>query len=229
LPADGVREDLHNLILRELGRQWGRSAAELGVDDDSNWCVVGNACMLLTPIATVDGTLPVILEVMRQSPAFLEYNFADSTDVFLNPVLYMLVKDNPLLMKSYLLEPGLTYYFKLATLELLEDIAKSSSKMRPVIVGMAVELLQKYEPDLAERSICDGAVVAFAIGILVGTGSVDYLPLIEEIYATGLVDESCKGSINVVRREIRNPHWGFMLPDTDLYTLRDRYKRFIEQ
>lgn len=86
---------------------------------------------------------------------------------------------------------------------------------------MTVELLNEYKADLPERTICDGTVTAFAIGILVSLGDIEHLPLIEEIYATGLVDEACEGRIEEVRRNIRNPWPISHLPATNPRDIRD--------
>jgi len=223
LPKDKVREDLHNLILRELGRQWGKDYGELQDDTENNWCVVGNANMFLTRVGTVQDTLPVVLETMRQSQDFFEFNFSDCNDLLLDPVLFVLIKDNPRLLMPFLLEEGLSYSSKMIALELLEHIAIHIPQVRQDIVDMTVEVLEEYKIDLPVRKICDGAVVGFAIGILVGCGAVEHLPLIEELYETGLVDEFCEGHIEEVRESILSLREGLPLPPTDPYIIRDRY------
>lgn len=223
LPHDKLREDLQNIILRELGRQWGKTADELGESETCNWCTVGSSLMFLTVAATVEETLPVVLEVMRQSPESYDFNFCDSSSLLLDPVLCVLIKDNPRLLKPFLLEKGLNYEFKISALELLEHIARCRPQVRQEIIDMTVELLSVYKSDLPARTVCDGSVTAFAIGILISTGAVEHLPLIEEIYATGLVDESCEGHIDEVRSSIRNPWSCRPLPPMDPYSIRDRY------
>lgn len=227
LPADYVRDDLQNLILREMGLQWGKTKNEL--EDANNYLIVGNALMFLTKFAIVDETLPVVLEVMRQSEAFEDFNFGDIPEKLLGPVLCILVKDNPRLLTPFLLEPGLFYSFKMFVLELLCHIAQHCPEMRQEIIDMTVELLSKYKEDLPNRTICDGTITAFAISILVGVGAVEQLPLIEELYATGLVDESCEGHIEGVRETIQNPHVIFDLPPMDPYSIRDEYIKFISR
>ncbi len=221
LPEDKLRADLQSLVLYELGRQWGKSAGELDDEAPDDWCVLSNSLVFLTNVATVNETLPVVLEVMRQSSEFREYNFGDASDLLLDPVLCALVKDNPRLLKSFLLEKGLSPEFKSSVLELLEHIARNCPEIRQEIIDMTVELLKEYKADLSERTICDGTVTAFAIGILVSLGDIEHLPLIEEIYATNLVDEVCEGHIDEVRRSIRNPWSAFPLPAMDPRDLRD--------
>jgi len=226
-PAETAREDLHNLVFREMGIQWGKSLDELDKDDTNNWSVVGNAFMFLTKFGTIEETLPVVLEVMRQSEEFKEYNFGDMSNHFLCPVLCTLVKDNPRLLKPFLLESGLYYSYKLEVLELLEHIAQHCPEVKQDIVDMTVEVLKEYKEDLPTRTICDGSVAAFAIGVLVGVGASEYLPLIEDLYATGLIDEACEGHIEEVRRTIRHPSTIFDLPPMDPFGVWYAYKNTI--
>jgi len=227
LPSDMAREDLHNLVLREIGIQWGKTANELSEDESCNWNVVGNAFMFLTKFGTVEETLPIVLETMRQNEGFLDYNFCDVCNILLHPVLCTLVKDNPRLLKPYLLEPGLYYFFKIVTFELLEQIAKHCPEVKKEIVEMTVEVLKEYKKDLPTRTICDGTVAAFAIGVLVGNGASEYLPLIEDLYATGLIDEECEGHIEEVRSRIQRPSSIYDLPPMDPYGVLKEYKKII--
>jgi len=227
LPEDEARHDLHNLILYELGQQWGKDSQELEADTTRDYFTIGNSLMFLTHFGTPDETLPVVFEVMRQNEDFRDYNFGDCSDLLLNPVLYVLTKDNPRHFMPYLLEEGLAQGFKIAALELLEHIAQNNSQQRQVIIDMAVELLAEYKKDLPQRTICDGSVVAFAIGILVGTGASEHLPLIEEIYATGLVDEAVDGHISDVRKLINSYSNPWKLPKTDPYSIRDSYREML--
>ncbi|MBQ0007413.1 MAG: hypothetical protein KBT40_01655 [bacterium] len=224
-PADLLRKELHNLVLRELGRQWGKTRDELDDNEDNSWNIVGNAFMFLTKVATVEDTLPVVLEVMRQDMAFKDFNISDSAGILLYPILCVLVKDNPRLLKSYLLEPGLNTSFKNAAFELLEYVAEHCPQSRQENVDMIVEVLNEYKKDLPYRKICDGTVTAFAISVLVGAGAVEHLPLIEELYATGLIDETLEGHIEVLRNTIKNPEIVFDLPPMDPYDIRDKSKK----
>lgn len=221
LPEDKLRADLQNLVLCELGRQWGKSAKELDEEAPGNWCILSNSLVFLANVANVNETLPIVLEVMRQSSEFREYNFGDASDLLLDPVLCVLVKDNPCLLKPFLLEKGPSPEFKASALELLEHIARNCPEVRQEIIDMTVELMNEYKADLPERTICDGTVTAFAIGILISVGAVEHLPLIEEIYATGLVDEACEGRIDEVRKSIRNPWPVYPLPTTNPRDIRD--------
>lgn len=81
LPADTLREDLHNLVLRELYRQTIK-----GKDNRrKNWQIIGNAFMFLVKVGNVESTLPIVLEVLRQDEDVITYNFGDFASCLLTP------------------------------------------------------------------------------------------------------------------------------------------------
>ena len=79
------------------------------------------------------------------------------------------------------------------------------TRMRKNIPELTAEILELYKENLPKHTICDGGCTAFGIDVLVSLGAAEYLPLIEELYATGLVDEYVLGPIKSVRKKIRNP------------------------
>lgn len=229
IPADELREDLQNIILREIGRQWRKNSDGITDGDSEEDWITANALVFMMICATVEDTLPVVLELMRQKEDFRGRCIGDLDSILLEPVLFELIKDRPSILKPYLLEPGLNTYSKQEALELLERMAYFCPQLRTEIVEMTVELLHEYKRDLPQRTICDSDVTAMAIGILVRAGAVEYLPLIKELYDTGLIDEWFLGSMKVITEDIQNPHEPLPLPPTDPYAIREAYIKFYRQ
>ena len=227
LPHDTLREDIHQLILWEIGQQWGKDMEDFEKDGDtSDWHIIGNALMLLIEAGNASQTLPVLLEVMRQNDDFIEYNFADIMDEITWPLLYKFCKDNPETLKPFLLEPGLTQHAKNIAIECLTNIAGNYPKAKERIINMTAEILKAYKEDLPSHTICDGGCTAFAIGVLVELGAKEHLPLIEELYATQLVDETIMGPIKDIRKYIRKPQRDFLPIHQTAYELLDFLKSF---
>lgn len=228
LPADSVREDLHSLIMLQIGLQWGKSGKALD-SKGINWPTVSNSLTFLTQIGTVEETLPIILEVLRQSEDFLEFNFGDIPNILLSPAIYSLCKERPSLLMPFLLEKGPDARGKIQVLELLEYMAQNLPELREELVEMAKTLLEEYSKDLPSRTICDGTVVAFAIGIPLALKATELQPLVEVLYATELVDESIYGHIDNIQDYFRKGLHDYKLPMTDPRKIRDAYIRFIKQ
>lgn len=224
LPEDKLRADLQSLILYEIGSQWDKSAPELDKEVPHHWNIVSNSFLFLKEVATIEETFPVVLEVMRQSFDFYEYNFGWKPKTFLFPILYVLLKDNPCLIKPFLMEKGLCQEFKIITFEVLECIAMNHFNVQQEIIEMTLELLNEYKADLEERTICDGTVTAYALEILISLGKSEYLPLIEEFHATNLVDNLYRDGIKEIRKQIQHPRRVIPIFKMNPYKLRKIYQ-----
>lgn len=225
LPRDSVREDLHALIMQQIGLQWGKSDDEL-YEGDFNWETVGNSLMFLTKVGTKEYTTPVVLEILRQSYDFWEFNFGDIANILLYPVLYVFYKDNPSALMPFLLEQGPDHRAKICVLELLEYMALGHPELKEEFSMMARTLLEAYKEDLPERTICDGTIVAFAIGIPMALQDTELLPIVEDLYASGMVDEHVNGNIEEVREYFHSGIYPHSLPPTDPYGIRAEYMDF---
>ena len=229
LPAGTLREDLHQLILHELGKQYGKNNEQLGEDKtNANWNTIGNSFMFLTKVGNMDDTLPVLLEYLRQNDDVVYFNEGDCGQILVKPLVYRFLMEDPLCFKSYLLEKGLGASAKNEILEYISEIACDEPSIRKPVLEMMHEVLSKYQVDLPCHTMCDGTVISFAIGVPIELNAVDFLPLIEDIYATGMVNESVEGSIEAVRERIMQPIRPDMhrIPYGDIPALVEKYKDF---
>lgn len=227
LPEETLREDLHALIMQQIGLQWGKTGDELD-EKGISWKTVGNSLMFLTKVGTIEDTFPVVLEILRQSDEFITFNFGDIPDELLYPVIYTLCKDNPSILIPFLLEEGLCPRAKKIVLELLQHMADNHPEMREEFLSISKTLLEAYKEDLPDRTICDGGVVAFAISIPLALKATELQSLAEELYETGLVDEGVYGHIDELRECFIEGLHHYNLPATDPYSIRDAYINFIE-
>ena len=185
--------------------QWGKTNDDYNKETDtSNWNTIGNAMMFLIDAGNEE-TVDVVLETLRQSDDFLDFNYGDIMDYFVKPLLFIHCKDNPARLKPFLLEEGLTSHAKNNVFGALTTIGLRVAEQRENILVLTAEILELYKENLPKHTICDGGCTAFGIDVLVSLGAAEYLPLIEELYATGLVDEYVLGPIKSVRKKIRNP------------------------
>ena len=205
LPQETLREDLHSLILQELGKQYGASKEKLQEDDTLNWWIIGNSIMCLCDVGTQEDSLPVVLEVMRQNSDVLDFNIGDMSDLFITSVIWNLCKDEPTALLPFLLEEGLSSWGKSDVIVALQTIGEHYSKSRQAVVDVFRTLFIAYTEDLPQRKICDGGLVGTLATAVVSMGAKELLPLIEEAYATGLVDEMVCGDITSIRKEIEKP------------------------
>lgn len=227
LPTETLREDLHALIMQQIGLQWGKTGDELD-EKEISWETVGNSLIFLTKVGTIEDTFPVVLELLRQSDDFISFNFGDIPETLLTPVIYTLCKDNPSMLIPFLLEEGPCPRAKIIVLDLLQHMADNHPEMCEEFLSISKTILEAYKIDLPNRTICDGSVVAFAISIPLALKATELQPLAEELYKTGLVDEGVYGHIDELREYFIEGLHHYKLPPTDPYSIRNAYIHFIE-
>lgn len=207
---------LHRLILQEIGAP----------PTAANRYLIADALMYLLDVGTQEDTLPVLLEVMRQDEDFRRFRFDGWEELFIEPLLYKFCKDNPALLRPYLLEEGLNTWFKTKALQALETIAATYEPARLPLTILATDLLQAYKEDLPYRRICDGYVVAFAIGIPIALRDEHFMPIIEEFYNSGLIHVGVQGPLFYVKQQMKKKAPTYPLPPQSTADILRRYPRF---
>lgn len=226
LPADTLREDLQQLILREIGRQFGKNIRRLqrgNCDGD----LIGNCFLFLSKVGVIQDTLPVLVEFLRQSFDILDFNEGDAGCYYIKSLVYNFLQVDPTCFKSFLLEEGLASIAKIELLDFIHEIVCGVPSLRQPILTMIRDILEQYKKDLPYRTICDGTVVAFAIGIPAELGATELLPLVEELFATDMVDKTWYGDIDDVREMFNEPTSAdnFALPYGNIYAIVDEFKK----
>ncbi len=229
-PADTLREDLQHLILHSIAYQRDQISKHSESDEFLLSCrILDNSFVFLSQICTVKDTLSVITEYYRQNGNLLNVNAAVLSEYVTKPIIRKLMLEEPTCFKSYLLEKGLFTYAKMEVFSCIRDVACCNPSIREPLLNMMREILEAYRIDLPYRTMCDGHVVASAIRVLVELRATDFLPLIEDIYYTGLVDENICGIFEKVREKINSPFEPKTkkVNDNDIYALVKSYQDYI--
>lgn len=229
LPADTLREDLHQLILREIGRQYGKTEEQLD-EEEQNEDIIGNCFIFLSKVGTLRDTLPVLLEFLRQSPDIIFYNEGFAGRFLVKPLMYNFLQEDPTCLKYFLLEKGLCSMSKTEILDFIQAIACDVPSLRQPVLEMMHEVLEAYKADLPMRTLCDGEVVAFAIFVVAELSATEFIPLVEELYATDLVDKGLMGDIDAVYDTFQEPISAdnFSLPYGDIHAIYSIFKETVE-
>lgn len=199
LPEDGLRQDLENLIMAEIGKQWGKSIDELRDDPTTNPYLVNNCLILLTDVGVEETSLPVVLEILRQSEDFLKYNniidFFDYKTLPIVTTLYSLLFVNTWKLQPFLLEEGITTSGKQVALLVL-SVSGSVIKQEgvliealPQIYQTAKEVLEAYIADADDARICDKQLLSYAVNAVSDLGMCELAETIGNLYSKGLLDE----------------------------------------
>jgi len=198
LPHDELRHDLEQMALFEMGRN------VRGEYFEPYNPVISHILLFLGEVGD-EGSLDVVLEIMRQDEDFREYHICDAASMVLNPPLYQLAKHNLRRLLEYLEEPGLETYFRVEALNVLISSAEYYElERREEIIGYAHEFAEFLLAHKDDRKIMDGTVAAFLCDNLLEIQAKELMPDIEALYATGYLDTGVCGKIESVRKEMQH-------------------------
>lgn len=112
LMGEGFADDFNNLVLRELGRQWGTTEDELKDDTAINVNIVSNALMYSVDPGVEGVSYDTLLEALRQNDDFINMNLPyveESYYPYAISLLWVYGRYNPETLKDFLLEYGISH------------------------------------------------------------------------------------------------------------------------
>lgn len=201
LPDDGTSEDFNNLVLREIGRQRGKTREELENDPSISTNIIANA-MMYSAEPSFDGiSYDTLLEVLRQSDDFVNVNLPyleESYYPYAIPVLWLYGRSNPQPMKDFLLEPGISHRGKEIVANMVGRLANLLKDEPEVEEYRQVirDVTDAYINDSPEGIICDKQVMAYIVNAAADAGLKDIEDKIRYIYSHGMVDEDYCGDLD---------------------------------
>lgn len=202
LPAQTLRQDLENLLLQEIGKMWGKSEKEFDELYMLSKTLIGCILIYLIRVANVNSTLQVVLELLRQRYSTI-YNmlgdkFDDDKAV---PVLYVLTKDHPSLLKSFLLEEGISSFGKKIVCELLGRIGLFSNdkQVENEFSETVHEVMDAYIKDYSNgQKICDKDVISYLVDAASDAGLHNMRDTVVNLFNKGMVNEDVCGDLDTV-------------------------------
>lgn len=204
LPHDEVAEDLRRIVMYEIGRTYRDINADKLVESENDSIL--HSLLLFMALGTPAGVEP-ILEIMRQSEAFMDVQLGDVlTPMIVHQALYACGKDNVDAIVAYLYEPGLWWFFRYEAIVAFAMIAYNEPARREEILEVFRRLLNMMTENLPARRCCDGTYAGLVVSALMDINAVELLPEIKTMFDTGYVDCGAAGNYAVVEREMGTPN-----------------------
>ncbi len=225
-PSDSLTRDFRSVVLYNIGQ-----IRNGNLDKETKFKYgeqIGNVLILMGKYGDVESNLEVMLELMRQGEDMYDYVLGDCSEVIVYPTLYSLAKDRLSVLKEYLLEPGLYTYFKVDALCVLTAIAYYDHSKREEVLAIADYLLDIYTEKIREKVICDGCTAAFLVGLFIDLGAKEFLPKIDKIFATNLVDKGLNGNLKEVEELLTDgeDHYNDRKLEFDTFKRFDMFKKW---
>ncbi len=202
LPETSATRDFEHLVLRELGRQWGKSADELKNSPAVNANIIPNALIYSVEPGFDGVSYGLLLEILRQSDDIIDFNlppYQDDPDYpYAIPLLWIEGRRNPRPLKDFLLEEGIGHSGKRIVANMVGRLANLLTDDSHIEDYRQVirDVLDAYIHDFPHGRICDRQVISYVVNAAADAGLQDLEGKISYIYQHGMVDESYCGDLD---------------------------------
>ncbi|WP_262280840.1 hypothetical protein [Hallella absiana] len=205
LPLESFTEDENNLILRELGRQQGKTLDELAVDKIVNPFIVRNTLVCLTTSYDFN-SFDVVLEILRQTEDIINFNLPDYDGfTYILPMLSLMFEYKPQYLEKFMLEGGITVRGKRIVAEQLSRVASDlnvgnedhKKKIREQLVSIFGNVMEAYISDYPECRLCDKQLVSHVVKAIVNAGLGELSEQVWTVYENDMIDKAICGDRDV--------------------------------
>lgn len=201
LMDEGFADDFNNLVLRELGRQWGKTEEELENDTVINVNIVSNALMYSVDPGVEGVSYDTLLEVLRQNDDFINTNLPyveESYYPYAISLLWVYGRYNPEPLKDFLLEPGISHRGKEIVANMTGRLANLLHNETNIETYRQVirDVIDAYIKDYPVGNISDKQVMSYIVNAVADAGLKDMEDKIRYIYDNGMVDEDYCGDLD---------------------------------
>lgn len=235
-----MREDetaigLQTAVRRQLALQQGKTAEALAADPAVNGNVIPNALIFSLGFVDSDFVLPMVLDVLRQTDAIVDFNLhrghADDFNYAL-PVLWEQSRRSAAI-RSFLLEPTPNLHGKQIVADFAARIVCASDDetlrhqyrqiIHDVLAAYTSQVAANHEPtqpqhDVSAASAATRQLLSYIVNAAADAGLADLAPTIEHLYALHEVDETICGPIDNALFGLHNPAY-MDAPSTDPFHL----------
>lgn len=205
LPLESFTEDENNLILRELGRQQGKTLDELAVDKICNPFIIRNTLVCLTTSYDFN-SFDVVLEILRQTEDIINFNLPNYDGfTYILPMLSLMFEYKPQYLEKFMLEEGITVRGKQIVAEQLSRAVSDfdvynedkKKKIHAQLVSIFGNILDAYISDCPNDRLCDRQVVSHVVKAIVNAGLGELSEQVKTVYEKDMIDKNISGDLDV--------------------------------
>lgn len=190
LPDDEAAEDISNVMLYTIGNTYrGIEEGTIGNPTDGSML---HGVILLTQLQSEKG-LPGLLEMLRQTPEFIDYHFGDLAPELIPMAVSSSAGENLSAIEAFLNEPGLDSDSRSLASEALSITAILNPEKRQEVVETYRRLLASMKERLPKTEACDATFAGFVVSNLIDMEAKELIPEVRELFATECVDKSIAG------------------------------------
>lgn len=222
LDHDVLREDLHNVILCELGKYYNNS-------DETEWTTTIAHALLLLGECGNESSIDVVLEVLRQDSEFYDFVFGDFGEDIFVPTLTKLAHNQLPVLIDFMKEPGLFYFSKTLVSASAAGIFICHPEKRKDVVEWYRDLLQFYYENIAESyDCCDPNLIGLIFCDILEIHGKELTPIVQKLYETDKVDLCCCGNFKAFCKGLEESPEPLPSEVTDVYENFEKFHKMVD-
>lgn len=222
LPHEELRHDIEQICLYETGCTCDTITDEMWNQDYHSALI--HSLFFLGELKNPD-SLPVVLEMLKQNDAYLEYHFGDLGTECFPLTIYFLGREHLEELYDYMQTPGLDMYARTYVVTAVKLIAIHEPERRPEVIDWFHRLLQFYLPNLASCYCCSGVLISMITAELLDIRAIELLPDLKALYDTDLVDTLSCGNYTRIEQCMTESSRPRPRLNENLYDIFGRYHR----
>lgn len=203
LPRETVIVDLEKVLLDAIDRYL--YFLRMGNKEETHSSPLHAICLLGE--LRSDNSLPAVLNFLENNEEVLEFWLGDHLTSTIWLPVYLLSTKNPVLLKDFLIKPGISTYAKVPASEALCQMVLHEPGKINNISALYKEVLSYFNHADLKDNIIDSTLLGLIIGDIMDCDLMELLPPIKQLFDKKYVDTQVNGTYKDVEEYLKNP-WG---------------------
>lgn len=211
LPRVSLIEDLERILYDSIRRfEWFQEDENEKSSAGEKWS--GDfpmSAMYFMAGLEANEKLDSVLNVLRQGEVFLEFWFGDFVSEYMEPVIYLLGKDQLDVLQKLTLDPNVWWLAKSLVFNVMVQVAIQDETKREEVIQRIIEVVEYIIGHADDKSLFDTNLFSSLMAGALDMRATELVPLIEDLFERGWVDSRVAGDLEEIKLEIVKPFDSF--------------------
>ncbi len=203
LPRESLIADLERILEDGIRRfEYFKAKYDMDFVDESEQSFMIHAAYFLGALEAKE-SLPVLLNVFRQGESFLNYWFMDILIESFEKPLFALGKDQPEMLKSYILEPNQYKWARLIAMDTMTQAALHYPEKREEVVGYCKEIYDYMLQNPDDSGVTDSEFISWSLAYVGDLRDMSFAEYVEEFEKKGWIFDMVMGNAEQIIEKLK--------------------------